>query len=105
MRQGYGYLCGVVKLWEDAVPEKSVYFLTDGEFVKIGKATNTEKRVAEIQRYNPRILSVIGTIPGGHAEEQELHERFASLCVKGEWFEVTGDLEIFLEQTFGWERE
>lgn len=65
-----------------------IYFITDGEFVKIGYTDNEDlaPRLAALQTANARELRVVGTIPGGADVEATLHRVFGALRVRGEWF-------------------
>lgn len=66
----------------------SIYFFTDGEFIKIGFSTNWQQRLSGLQTANPRELTVLAVYPGSHAEEFSLHEHFAACRVRpgNEWF-------------------
>jgi len=67
-----------------------VYFVqqegADG-LVKIGMTTRpVEVRLKEIQASHSCLLAVRASAPGGRRQESDLHWRFASLRVSGEWF-------------------
>lgn len=71
-----------------------VYFISDGEFIKIGKANNVELRLKQLQTANARKLTVLKTIPfitekDAFDTEQFLQVAFAehSIC-DGEWFHI-----------------
>jgi len=73
-----------------------VYFISDGEYIKIGKAVDPYKRLAEIQTGNPRRLSVVSMIPcysssAAHELEHFLHNSFRSKRAVGEWFDIVED--------------
>ena len=74
-----------------------VYFIrTVGlPFVKIGQTTDLVQRLASIQTGNHEEVRVMGTIPGGIAEERALHARFDALRIRpgNEWFHLRDDLE------------
>lgn len=84
---------------EPGQPEK-VYFLRSGARgpIKIGKARDVQRRVDEIKAGNPYELRVLAVMPGGRAEERELHERFAHLRLRGEWFRPAAELRDFVKQ-------
>jgi len=69
----------------------SVYFMRAGSdgLVKIGCATDVEKRRAELQTGCPATLEVIATIPGGRDREKALHAHWKHRRVRGEWFKIT----------------
>jgi len=60
------------------------YFIQDGNDgpIKIGRAKDPESRCRELQTASPRTLVLLGKMKGNH--EPILHERFASLRVRGE---------------------
>jgi hypothetical protein len=71
-----------------------IYFIACEGFVKIGVTTreSAASRMEALQTGNPFALSIIHTEKGGHEKEKRLHERFASLRVRGEWFKYDGQL-------------
>lgn len=77
----------------DAVSRWFVYFITDGEYIKIGKAKNPEKRLGEIQTGNGRPLELLWKIPcknekASLALEQRLHVWYGDYQTVGEWFNI-----------------
>jgi len=77
-----------------------VYFISDGEYVKIGKADSIEKRLRSLKTGNPRELKVLARIPFSTAEkaheaEQTLHFSYSMFHVSGEWFNILN--YIFVE--------
>lgn len=70
-----------------------IYFIDDGEFVKIGKANNVESRVKSLQTGNPHILKVnrIVEVPEFYVSEVEvaLHRLCQDSKVNGEWFDMS----------------
>lgn len=72
-----------------------VYFISDGAFIKIGKAVDVNKRLATLQSGNPRPLKVEAYVGGGYRLETIYHRRFSSLRVNNEWFRF--DEEIVSE--------
>ena len=75
-----------------------VYILRDVDRVKIGFSTSPRNRVASIQNMSGRALRVVACVPGTKQHEQELHERFASFRIHGEWFRIDGELRTFLKR-------
>lgn len=82
--------------------ETRVYFV-QGELgrIKIGFSSNVESRLRDLQCSSAVPLRLLASIPGGPAVEAELHARFASARVHGEWFEPTEDLLVFIEAVRG----
>ena len=54
-------------------------------------------RLSLLQTSSPYPLTVLAAIPGGRKDEIELHTRFASLRVRGEWFAAAPELVAFIE--------
>lgn len=74
-----------------------VYFISDGEFIKIGATNNIKERLSDIQVGNARPLKVILKIPvisknAAHQVEGKLHGIFNSYRKKGEWFDILDKL-------------
>jgi hypothetical protein len=68
-----------------------VYFVqatVGGGLIKIGKATNFASRLSAIRSQSPVPIRVLGVIEADRPDEMEatLHQRFAALRVRGEWF-------------------
>jgi hypothetical protein len=73
---------------------QKVYFISDGEFVKIGKSKNPDKRLREMQTGNPHKLELILVMEIG--EEWQYHDLFRSYNFTREWFKIEGELAHFL---------
>jgi hypothetical protein len=71
-----------------------VYFLEAPEVnrIKIGCAGDPESRAAQISTACPVDVSLLGYIEGDFAREAELHQIFAHLRKRGEWFEGSDEL-------------
>lgn len=73
-----------------------IYFIqADGVgHVKIGFTANDDAavRLATLQVGSPVPLKLLGTIPGTLGDEKNLHRRFASARVHGEWFRPIPEL-------------
>mgnify|MGYP003298784138 CR=1 FL=1 len=80
-------------------PKSYVYLVSDGEYIKIGKATNIANRLNGIQTGNPRKCQVLAAIPcksGNSASvlENYLHTQYAKFRREGEWFDLLGYIDI-----------
>lgn len=79
-----------------------IYFVSDGEFIKIGRAVDVLKRIRSLQSGHPRQLTVLTTMLTSLETERLLHRRFDPLRAKarasGEWFRPEGDLMAFIER-------
>lgn len=68
--------------------ERTVYFVFAPRMglIKIGVASSVLKRIKALQCATGEYLCLLGTLPGGHDVEAEIHRRFAESRVRGEWF-------------------
>jgi hypothetical protein len=63
-----------------------VYFVTDGEYLKVGFSKSPKSRVKGLQTANPRELRTVAIIEGDELKESEIHARLNAHHVRGEWF-------------------
>lgn len=75
-----------------------IYFLSDGEHVKIGFSDDVKKTVAHIQTSNPKKLSVELIIDGDYAFEQKIHNDLKEFSVKGEWFYYSDSVREYIHK-------
>ena len=78
-----------------------VYFIADGEFVKIGKANDVNQRKLSLETGNPRDLITLGTIScdseaESYSLEKKLHHHFEPWHHRGEWFVVGPQILDFI---------
>lgn len=73
-----------------------VYFVTDGEHIKVGFSTRPEKRVRDLRTAKP--LTVLAIVAGTRAQEKAVHTAFNATKVHGEWFEASAELKALAEQ-------
>lgn len=73
-----------------------VYFLEreDGA-IKIGTTVDFNKRLYALVLEHGK-LRVLGLISGSYQKETDLHQRFSSVKIKGEWFEACQELFDFI---------
>lgn len=57
--------------------------------MKIGFTKDLRSRLRSLQTGSPKELRVLLTIPGTSDDERELHSRFSSDHVRGEWFHLS----------------
>lgn len=74
-----------------------VYFISDGEAIKIGKANNPLSRLAELQTSNHRDLSILAVTPGDQWAEAQLHHVFHLRRIRGEWFEDCAEIRSTID--------
>lgn len=76
-----------------------VYFIAcrSTRHCKIGFTKGeVEKRLRNLQTGSAGQLMIVSMQPGTVELERRLHERFASQCVHGEWFEMSGELFAYI---------
>ena len=78
-----------------------VYFVTDGEAVKIGFSGAPDGRVADLQISTPRELKPLAKFPGTMADEQAVHALFQDLRIRGEWFRPDQRITDFIARLEG----
>lgn len=71
-----------------------VYFVSNGDRIKIGTSTNLRAR---IKRLCLRVADIALVLHGGQAYERQLHDRFGDYRIGDtEWFELAGELATFV---------
>jgi len=74
-----------------------VYFVTDGEAIKIGKANNPKVRLSGLQTSTHKPLTILAVTPGNETLEREFHRVFHSKRLRGEWFEDCVDVRALVD--------
>jgi hypothetical protein len=85
-RRGYVYLIGMEE---------------DATAVKIGFATDVDDRRSTLQTSSHYTLKILAVIVGTQATEKELHCKFASDRIRGEWFRRSEAVEAFIVASAG----
>ena len=77
-----------------------VYFIRSKQsgLIKIGTSRWPRRRFQEIKLATGQDVDLLGTIPGSRDVEAELHEKFASTRVTGEWFSESDELMNYINQ-------
>lgn len=75
-----------------------VYFIRSGDHVKIGFSSNVRSRLNTIRTACAEDTFVCHVVPGTPRKERVYHKRFAQYRVRGEWFELKGQLAKYLER-------
>lgn len=77
-----------------------IYFIQaeDSKAIKIGIADNPQRRLAALATGSAEPLTLLGVQHGVKADEIDLHRRFRSLRLKGEWFQPGQDLLDYINQ-------
>ena len=63
-----------------------VYFMAEGDKIKIGHSVNPKQRARGLKTHSP--LKILLTLPGGAKRERQLHKQFSQFLIHGtkEWF-------------------
>lgn len=76
-----------------------LYFIGDGQAIKIGRAVNIERRLRSLRTAQHRDLAVLAAVPVHVSTEAAVHRRFSHLRIKGlEWFRPEPELLDFIER-------
>lgn len=81
----------------DVAPPGFVYFVHNGEHVKIGWSKDWKGRLRTLQTSNPAKLKIMLVIVGSRADEGDLHAEFQADRVRGEWYRPTQQIVAFIE--------
>ena len=76
-----------------------VYLITSPEegLCKIGYSKDPESRLSDLQKTSKFPLVLSGCFFGNMDYEKDLHEKFKSLRIKGEWFKIDSGIDsLFL---------
>lgn len=73
-----------------------VYFVQDGDAIKIGTAVNPPSRFKSLQVGNPRELKMLGYYRCPQTDEGKLHKQFLSHWIRGEWFRDNPELRALI---------
>lgn len=57
--------------------------------VKIGRAANVKKRIAQLQCASPYEVELLATLTEGGAHERKVHRHLRECRIRGEWFRWT----------------
>jgi hypothetical protein len=71
------------------------YFISTGDYVKVGKTNNLKGRLEHLQHANPHELEVLGVT---FTRESDIHEKFVHLRERGEWFHLTTELRKYISE-------
>jgi hypothetical protein len=75
-----------------------VYFVQDGDAIKIGRASDVKRRLSSMQTSNSRPLTLLKVVRAVDCDELDLHKRFEHLRIPPtrEWFRMTEELQHFI---------
>ncbi len=77
-----------------------IYFVRPrrAKVVKIGFASDIQKRLATLQTGHHSKLEIMASIPGTMQDEHRWHKRFVGDRVRGEWFNLSDRLHATIDQ-------
>lgn len=78
-------------------PQKGVYVVGYGPYVKIGISLNVAERISSLQTGAPEKITLYAVLDGWAADEVALHRRFAAYRLNGEWFRLEGEVASWVE--------
>lgn len=67
---------------------KILYFISDGDFVKVGVANDVYKRLRELQTGNPQNLFIEAKFEGLGYLESYCHNQLKKFHYRNEWFKI-----------------
>lgn len=73
-----------------------IYLIKHNKFIKIGQSIDVDSRKDSLQTASPVKLQVQVILEGSFQTEKGLHEIFAHLRVRGEWFRYTDEIKWFI---------
>lgn len=78
-----------------------IYFIYDkvNKAIKIGRAGDPKRRLTSLQIGSVSKLTMLGILPGDAREEGDLHRRFASDRIRGEWFRESPAILSYIESS------
>ena len=80
-------------------PIGQIYYLSDGDHIKIGFTLNWNKRKYAYGTYSPRDLELIAIHRGTMFDEKRLHRMFKQHRVKNEWYSRSPEIMAHIKRT------
>jgi len=74
--------------------DKQTYFISDGDFIKIGESINVKSRLSNLQVANPKKLKLL--LKTQLISEKEAHKLFNIHQLNGEWFKNNEFISFFI---------
>lgn len=74
-----------------------VYFIKCNDLVKIGFSCDVNRRFKQLKTANGKPLELIHSIKGDRTVEKALHNRYKDLKVRGEWFKLYPEIQMWID--------
>ena len=74
-----------------------IYFIKQGDYVKIGFTNRFKIRLNQLQVSSPIKLEVLGIIEGDKTDEKYMHDKFKHISTNGEWFVYCDELKSYID--------
>lgn len=74
-----------------------IYFIKQGDYVKIGFTNRFNIRLNQLQVSSPIKLEVLGIIEGDKTNEKYMHDKFKHISTNGEWFIYCDELKSYID--------
>ena len=74
-----------------------IYFIKQGEYVKIGFTNRFKTRLSQLQVSSPIKLQVLAIVEGDKNDELKFHNQFKHIASNGEWFMQCDELNSFID--------
>ena len=100
-RKQINFLCYTLSMARTTKRCGYIYFLLADKYnaVKIGFTRNTvEERLVNGNTWSPYEYDVLKVIKGTMLEESQIHHRFVSYKIRGEWFTYSDEIKYFISQ-------
>lgn len=75
-----------------------VYFIQNGDAVKIGISSNPKMRMADMAVGNHADLKLLGVMTGGGPRERHLHKKFDKHHIRGEWYKLAPEILEYIRR-------
>ena len=73
-----------------------IYFIQQGDFIKIGWSSDWQYRIYHMQTSNPAPIVVLGVMEGTPQQERQTHRDFAAHRHQREWFFAVPEILEFV---------
>jgi hypothetical protein len=86
--------------WEvkqDTICKDDLYFIRSGNYVKIGRSKDPNKRIKQLSTGNPNKLIMLHIEIDKGCLEKVLHSKFNQYHYNKEWYRYNSDIRKFIE--------